>query len=95
MSFADAPARQRRQKIERRGIGPVQVLEHEQQRFRYRNRLERLADLTQHSLARGAENLLLKFFAKLRRNQGGELREPRRRVRGEHAHHALTARPAT
>ena len=61
----------------------MQVLEQEQQRRRRGNDFEGLADLTQHPLARRAENLLLESFAKLRRQQRGELHEPRRRMRRE------------
>ena len=59
------------------------------------DRLERLADLAQHPLSRGAEDLLLERLAMLAREERGELHEPRRRVGGERVDHRCSERPAT
>ena len=61
----------------------MEVLEDQQQRDGRGDRLERLADLAQHALSRGAEDLLFQGLAMLARQQRGELHQPRRRVRGE------------
>src|SRR5258708_33578959 len=47
-----APASQRRKDVERRRIGPVQILEHEYQQIRRGLLLEGLADLPKHKHAR-------------------------------------------
>ena len=58
-------ARERGDQVEGGGVRPVEILEDEQQRRRRGDRLERLADLAQHPLSRGAEDLLLERLAML------------------------------
>ena len=53
--FAPLP-RQVRDQVQRRVVAPVQVLQHEHQRRFGRERLERVAHLSQHPLARRAEH---------------------------------------
>ena len=49
-----AAAQERREQVERRVVGPVQVLEHEHERRRGAERVERLEHLAQHPRARRA-----------------------------------------
>ncbi len=58
-----ALAREGRQQVDRRGIAPVQILEHENQGRLRRDGLHRLGHLAQHALRRGTEDLPLQRLA--------------------------------
>ncbi len=56
-------ASERRDDVECREIGPVQILEHEDESLLGSDRFERLADFSDHAVARGADGLALQCLA--------------------------------
>jgi hypothetical protein len=78
-----APPRQRREQIDGRGIDPLEIFEHQQQRLARREGLQRLGDLPQHAFARRAEEFALEQLAVLPGDEGGKLNQPRGGLRGE------------
>ena len=74
-----AALREKADQVERRGIAPVEVLEHEDQRLLRAERLGELGDLAQHALARGALELALQRCAAVLADEPGHLHEPARR----------------
>src|SRR5258708_37135445 len=78
-----APASQRRKDVERRRIGPVQILEHENQQIRRGQRFEGLAYLPQHALARCSQDLALEGFPLRSLHQRRKLDQPGGRAGGE------------
>ena len=89
-----APARQRREQVERRRIAPVEIFEHQDERPLRRQHLERVGQLAQHAVARRAGDPAL---CRLELRIGGERRqldEPGRRVPRQHARHVRALRGA-
>ena len=73
-----------RDQVQRREVAPVQVLQHEHERRVRRQRVERLAHLPEHPLARRAERLAAEELAIGRRDDRWHLHQPHRRVRAQH-----------
>ena len=65
--------------VERRAVGPVQVLEDQHERVIHRDRFERFADLPHHPLARRPEDLSLQRFALIHLDERRKLYQPGRR----------------
>ena len=73
----------------------MEVLQNQQQRRSRGDRRQRLADLAQHTLARGAQNLLLEGLSMLPCEQRRELDQPGGGLHGERVHHGGPVGPAT
>ena len=54
----------------------MEILEHDDERAARRNGFQHVADLAQHSIARGAQDLTLQSLATVGRQPGGKLDEP-------------------
>ena len=90
-----APAQHRGEQVERRVVGPVQVLEHERERRRGADRVERLEHLAQHPRARRALRAVAhRLGVGALVEQPRQLDEPGRRALGERGDDRLGRRPA-
>ena len=81
-----SPPGDRGDDVERRVIGPVEILEDEHDGGCGGHDFERLAEFTHHTFARGAENLPLERGLLVASDEGRELNHPRRRVRLQRVH---------
>ena len=90
-----APPQHRGEQVERRVVGPVQVLEHERERRRRADGVERLEHLAQHPGARRALRAVAhRLGVRAVVEQPRQLDEPRRRALRERGHDRLPRRAA-
>jgi hypothetical protein len=73
------------EKIERRIVAPMEVLEHEDERHLRGQHFERLRHLAQHALLRDAEELAPQRLAIVPAHDPWQLHDPRRRISLEKA----------
>ncbi len=88
-------ARERDERLERRGVAPVHVLEHEHERLGLGELLEQLEHLAQHPVARRAAGALVQQLERARVDEPGHLDRPRRRAPREQLDQLAAARPAS